>query len=244
MVTEYTKKDIPYNEEELKAVKMACKCAKGWPIPYDDVCQIGIVGLLKARESFDPEKLAWNSWLYQAIRWELLDALPKHARIKLPAMIIGNIGTIMKAYEGCNSIEEMANKLVGQKNFPNYKIAYRWSEVYMSSKDTVETFKEAPKHYDVDHSKSDMINCLTEELNKAGMDKVKFHKNMIGRTKIPTGSLSDKDLYIIKHYFGIGTRKKLLDELAKEFKVARPAINNRKNKALRILKERMMKYNN
>lgn len=202
---------------------------KGLSLP--DLINEGNLGLIKAAERYDETRgFKFISYAVWWIRQSILQAIAEQSRIvRLPLNQVGSVNRIareLNKFEQENerkpSVEEMADRI----DLPEEKIAEAMKI------NTHHVSMDAPFADGEDNSLLDFLPNTDSPSTDNVLDQESL-RTEIGRV---LDVLNDRELKVIKAFFGIGMQEMTLDEIGDKYNLTRERVRQIKEKAIRRLR--------
>lgn len=202
---------------------------KGLSLP--DLINEGNLGLIKAAERYDETRgFKFISYAVWWIRQSILQAIAEQSRIvRLPLNQVGSVNRIareLNKFEQENerkpSVEEMADRI----DLPEEKIAEAMKI------NTHHVSMDAPFADGEDNSLLDFLPNTDSPSTDNVLDQESL-RTEIGRV---LDVLNDRELKVIKAFFGIGMQEMTLEEIGDKYNLTRERVRQIKEKAIRRLR--------
>ncbi len=219
----------------LSNLRLVVKIAKSFSrygVPMVDLISEGNIGLVKAVEKFDCQKGVRFStyagfWIAQSIR----RALANQGRtVRLPIHIVNQLVTVRRA-------EDTLYRRFGRKP----KASELAKEVGVSEEKLkfLKRSEQTPVSLDAPVNQSDTLTY-----SEVIQDEEVEHPAEVIRRKTEGGSLeelllglNDREYEIVSSRFGLGGKKKTLEDLSQMFGVSRERVRQIQNRAIEKLRE-------
>jgi len=219
----------------LRFVISVAKQYQNQGLSLSDLISEGNIGLIKAANRFDSTKgFKFISYAVWWIRQTILQALAENARIvRLPVNKVGAVNKINRlfvqltqVYEREPTPDELAKELSVDAEYVKELLS----------------FSERTSYLDSPVSNSDDSHTLLDVISGSIEDKSAIDDSVSTQIKSLLKTLPDREIQIIKMYFGIDfPYKYTLDEIAKQMGLTRERIRQIKTKAMRKLKTEALK---
>lgn len=216
----------------LRFVVSVSKQYQNQGLGLPDLINEGNLGLIKAAHRFDGTRgFKFISYAVWWIRQSILQALAEQARIvRLPLNKIGSINKINRTlslleqkYERVPTYEEIANVLdIAPREV---KEAMRHAGRYVSM--------DAPVSDDEEGNMYDVLLNKSED----APDMVLINESLQKEIERAITTLTYREAYILRHYFGLdGRRPATLEEIGENLELSRERVRQIKERAIKRLK--------
>ena len=217
----------------LRFVVSVAKQYQNQGLSLPDLINEGNLGLIKAAEKFDETRgFKFISYAVWWIRQSILQALAEQSRIvRLPLNQVGALGKINKAlskFEQENERRPSAEELAEELDIPFEKIS--------------DTIKISGRHISVDApfvegEDNSLLDVLVNDDSPIA-DSTLINESLSKEIERALYSILDKDreVDIIKMFFGIGMQEMTLEEIGDKFGLTRERVRQIKEKAIRKLR--------
>ena len=215
----------------LRFVVSVAKQYQNQGLSLPDLINEGNLGLIKAAEKFDETRgFKFISYAVWWIRQSILQALAEQSRIvRLPLNQVGSLNKINKAlskFEQENERMPSPEELSEILDIPRDKIA--------------DTLRVSGRHVSVDAPFVDgEDNSLLDVLvntDSPNADKGLVNESLNKEIERALATLTERERYIVKYFFGIGTQEMTLEEIGEYFGLTRERVRQIKEKAIRRLR--------
>ena len=215
----------------LRFVVSVAKQYQNQGLSLPDLINEGNLGLIKAAEKFDETRgFKFISYAVWWIRQSILQALAEQSRIvRLPLNQVGSLNKINKAFsrfeqenERRPSPEELADSL----DLPAEKVA--------------DTLRVSGRHISVDApfvegEDNSLLDVLVNDDSPIA-DRTLINESLSTEVERALSTLTERERYIIKLFFGINTQEMTLEEIGEKFGLTRERVRQIKEKAIRRLR--------
>ena len=217
----------------LRFVVSVAKQYQNQGLSLPDLINEGNLGLIKAAEKFDETRgFKFISYAVWWIRQSILQALAEQSRIvRLPLNQVGALGKINKAlskFEQENERRPSAEELAEELDIPFEKIS--------------DTIKISGRHISVDApfvegEDNSLLDVLVNDDSPIA-DSTLINESLSKEIERALQTILDRDreVDIIKMFFGIGMQEMTLEEIGDKFGLTRERVRQIKEKAIRKLR--------
>ena len=215
----------------LRFVVSVAKQYQNQGLSLPDLINEGNLGLIKAAEKFDETRgFKFISYAVWWIRQSILQALAEQSRIvRLPLNQVGSLNKINKAlqkFEQDNERMPSPDELAEILDIPRDKIA--------------DTLRVSGRHVSVDAPFVDgEDNSLLDVLvnnDSPNADRGLVNESLNKEIERALSTLTEREMDIVKDFFGIGTQEMTLEEIGEKFGLTRERVRQIKEKAIRRLR--------
>jgi RNA polymerase primary sigma factor len=215
----------------LRFVVSVAKQYQNQGLSLPDLINEGNVGLIKAAKRFDETKgFKFISYAVWWIRQSILQALADQSRlIRLPLNQVGSVTKVMRAYsrfEQENERKPTYAELAEILEIPKSKVA----EALTAVKTHVSV--DAPFGDDEEGSLLDIL----ENTDSPVADGKLRAESLVQEINRALSTLTPRESYIIKLFYGIGTAEMSLEEIGEHLDLTRERVRQIKEKAIRRLR--------
>ena len=216
----------------LRFVVSVAKNYQNQGLSLSDLINEGNVGLIEAALRFDETKgYKFISYAVWWIRQGILQALQEHSRlIRLPQNKVGalkKIGRTQSYLEQELEREPTTNEIAE-------KLEVSSKEIHAIAEIAAHTISlDAPLNSDETNF---LVDCV-EDPESCTPDSALIEKSFQDELKKALNTLSEREVIILKLYFGIGTDRALtLEEIAQRFHITRERVRQIKERSLTKLR--------
>ena len=227
-------------KSNLLFVVSVAKTYQGRGLSLDDLIAEGNIGLLKAAKQFDPS--FQNKFISYAIQWiqqSILEAFEKNGRtVRLPHSQQSFVNKIKRAQNlieqrECRpaTMEEVAEEL----GIMTKKV----SDILQATQRCCSL--DAPVQDDGDNSRLDIRPLLDLMTYEADEQAEEFAPELLdGVKQLMHSMLTERDIFIIKHSFGIGVEEMTQEEMGQQLGISRERVRQLLKAALSQLRKNAM----
>jgi len=223
------------HEEDIQKmmpyIKVIANRYKNLGVPFEDLVQEGIIGVIKARNHFNPKKkVNFSAYCIFWIKQSLLDAISKQGKIiQYP---FGKINLHRK-------IREVKDIYINtfHREPSNEEIK---KELQLSEEEFFNTIKTSIPIVSIDNKIDEDENETFEVLlrSKDGIENEVDKKDLIISINEALKKLNEREKFIIENFFGLNKKNKLgLEEIGEILKLTRERCRQIKNEALKKMKK-------
>ena len=215
----------------LRFVVSVAKQYQNQGLTLPDLINEGNVGLIKAAEKFDETRgFKFISYAVWWIRQSILQAIAEQSRIvRLPLNQVGSVNKINKAlnkFEQENERRPSIEEIAATTDIPEEKVD--------------DALKANTRHVSVDAPFSDddsgsMLDVMTDS-NAPSVDKELLMESLREELRKVLDTLKERERLVIKHYYGIDTQEKTLEEIGSKYGLTRERVTQIREKAIRKLR--------
>ena len=215
----------------LRFVVSVAKQYQNQGLTLPDLINEGNVGLIKAAEKFDETRgFKFISYAVWWIRQSILQAIAEQSRIvRLPLNQVGSVNKINKAlnkFEQENERRPSIEEIAATTDIPEEKVD--------------DALKANTRHVSVDAPFSDddsgsMLDVMTDS-NAPSVDKELLMESLREELRKVLDTLKERERLVIKHYYGIDTQEKTLEEIGSKYGLTRERVRQIREKAIRKLR--------
>jgi RNA polymerase primary sigma factor len=228
---EFARDELILKNESV--VKCIAKKHYAWKngLDWDDLVQIGFLGLIEAVDKYNPEfKVPFNFYAKQWIKAKLTNEIYNKGRtIRTPivtARHISKVDEAKKLFESDNGREPTLIEL-SEKTGLRVKVLKRilkskvqTSSIYMTGDDG--------EYSVLDSFSTDTSNPRTKAIDNESILEIKDKLDIV---------LSADEAYVVKNYFGIGCNRKTYESIGKDLQKTKQGIRAINLRSLKKLKE-------
>ena len=215
----------------LRFVVSVAKQYQNQGLTLPDLINEGNVGLIKAAEKFDETRgFKFISYAVWWIRQSILQAIAEQSRIvRVPLNQVGSVNKINKAlnkFEQENERRPSIEEIAATTDIPEEKVD--------------DALKANTRHVSVDAPFSDddsgsMLDVMTDS-NAPSVDKELLMESLREELRKVLDTLKERERLVIKHYYGIDTQEKTLEEIGSKYGLTRERVRQIREKAIRKLR--------
>ncbi len=215
----------------LRFVVSVAKQYQNQGLSLPDLINEGNLGLIKAAEKFDETRgFKFISYAVWWIRQSILQALAEQSRIvRLPLNQVGSLNKINKAhsrFEQENERNPLPEELAKELDLPKEKI--------------MDTLKVSGRHVSVDapfvEGEDNSLLDVLENTDSPIADNQLINESLSCEIERALATLTERERYIIKLFFGISCQEMTLEEIGEKFGLTRERVRQIKEKAIRRLR--------
>ncbi len=215
----------------LRFVVSVAKQYQNQGLSLPDLINEGNLGLIKAAEKFDETRgFKFISYAVWWIRQSILQALAEQSRIvRLPLNQVGSLNKINKAlqrFEQENERRPSAQELAKQLDLPEEKVA--------------ESLKHGGRHISVDapfvEGEDNSLLDVMVNNESPNADRGLINESLCNEIDRALMTLSEREYFIVKKFFGLGIPEMTLEEIGDEFNLTRERVRQIKEKAIKKLR--------
>jgi len=217
----------------LRFVVSVAKQYQNQGLSLSDLINEGNLGLIKAAQRFDETRgFKFISYAVWWIRQSILQALAEQSRIvRLPLNKVGSLNKINKAF---SSLEQ---------EFEREPSPSELAEVLEIASEEVETtLGVAARHVSVDapfvEGEDNSLLDVLENGNTPSTDlRLEYHESLRNEIERSLSTLTERQMDVIKLYFGIGVEHSMsLEDIGEKFGLTRERVRQIKDKAINKLR--------
>lgn len=217
----------------LRFVVSVAKQFQNHGLAIGDLINEGNVGLIKAAKKFDETRgFKFISYAVWWIRQSIMQAITEQSRlVRLPLNRIAAINKVFKAnklleqdYERIPNTSELAKELNINEDEVKFALEISSREVSFDS------------HIFQDNEKVTLLD-VTVDTNQPSPDSTLIDASLKDEIKSSLAKLNEKESYVIKYSYGIGTSSSLtLEEMGQHLNLTRERVRQIREKALQKLR--------
>ena len=217
----------------LRFVVSVAKQYQNRNLTLNDLINEGNLGLIKAGQKFDHTRgFKFISYAVWWIRQSIMQALAEQSRlVRLP---LNKVGSISKISQAASILEQKLERMPTEEEL---------SEIMeMDENEIRNTMRITSKQLSVDapfeEGESNSLLDVLADNTLAGTDeKMAYTDSLSVETNRALSTLSEREMRIIKMFFGIGEENPMsLEQISEELGLTRERVRQIKEKALRRLR--------
>lgn len=223
---------------QMPYVIYIAKKYQNFGLPLNDLISEGNLGLIEAIKRIEPRGFRVSSYATSFISGYIRDAIDKYGtQIHHPVNIHQNIRKLQKAIdklESQNAVQPSYEEIAEVVNIDIESVANIMS--YINSEVSIE---QLSAYFGDSFIFDDYINSACNphfNFSNEAIDEELYGESLEIEIDSSCRGLSDREYKILKMFFGIGCKKKELEEIATQFDLTRERVRQIKEKAIRRLK--------
>ena len=217
----------------LRFVVSVAKQYQNRNLTLNDLINEGNLGLIKAAQKFDHTRgFKFISYAVWWIRQSIMQALAEQSRlVRLP---LNKVGSISKISQAASILEQKLERMPTEDEL---------SEIMeMDENEIRNTMRITSKQLSVDApfeegESNSLLDVLADNTLDGTDDKMAYTDSLSVETNRALSTLSEREMKIIKMFFGIGEENPMsLEQISEELGLTRERVRQIKEKALRRLR--------
>ena len=217
----------------LRFVVSVAKQYQNRNLTLNDLINEGNLGLIKAAQKFDHTRgFKFISYAVWWIRQSIMQALAEQSRlVRLP---LNKVGSISKISQAASILEQKLERMPTEEEL---------SEIMeMDENEIRNTMRITSKQLSVDApfeegESNSLLDVLADNTLARTDDKMVYTDSLSVETNRALSTLSEREMKIIKMFFGIGEENPMsLEQISEELGLTRERVRQIKEKALRRLR--------
>jgi len=217
----------------LRFVVSVAKQYQNRNLTLNDLINEGNLGLIKAAQKFDHTRgFKFISYAVWWIRQSIMQALAEQSRlVRLP---LNKVGSISKISQAASILEQKLERMPTEEEL---------SEIMeMDENEIRNTMRITSKQLSVDApfeegESNSLLDVLADNTLAGTDDKMAYTDSLSVETNRALSTLSEREMKIIKMFFGIGEENPMsLEQISEELGLTRERVRQIKEKALRRLR--------
>ncbi len=217
----------------LRFVVSVAKQYQNRNLTLNDLINEGNLGLIKAGQKFDHTRgFKFISYAVWWIRQSIMQALAEQSRlVRLP---LNKVGSISKISQAASILEQKLERMPTEEEL---------SEIMeMDENEIRNTMRITSKQLSVDApfeegESNSLLDVLADNTLAGTDDKMAYTDSLSVETNRALSTLSEREMKIIKMFFGIGEENPMsLEQISEELGLTRERVRQIKEKALRRLR--------
>lgn len=217
----------------LRFVVSVAKQYQNRNLTLNDLINEGNLGLIKAAQKFDHTRgFKFISYAVWWIRQSIMQALAEQSRlVRLP---LNKVGSISKISQAASILEQKLERMPTEEEL---------SEIMeMDENEIRNTMRITSKQLSVDApfeegESNSLLDVLADNTLAGTDDKMAYTDSLSVETNRALSTLSEREMRIIKMFFGIGEENPMsLEQISEELGLTRERVRQIKEKALRRLR--------
>jgi RNA polymerase primary sigma factor len=217
----------------LRFVVSVAKQYQNRNLTLNDLINEGNLGLIKAAQKFDHTRgFKFISYAVWWIRQSIMQALAEQSRlVRLP---LNKVGSISKISQAASVLEQKLERMPTEEEL---------SEIMeMDENEIRNTMRITSKQLSVDApfeegESNSLLDVLADNTLAGTDDKMAYTDSLSVETNRALSTLSEREMKIIKMFFGIGEENPMsLEQISEELGLTRERVRQIKEKALRRLR--------